>query len=61
MTIDGYLSSSDLIAHSWNPNTKFSKGLDEINTMMEGGTFYKQVISKILMSVDNDGNFHIHD
>ncbi len=61
MTIDGYLSSSDLIAPSWNPNTKFPKGLDEINSMMEGGTFYKQVVWKILMSVDNEGNLHIHD
>ena len=61
MTIDGYETSSDVLAPSWNPNTKFPEGLDKINSMMEGGTFYKQVTWKVLMSVDREGNFRTRD
>ena len=61
MTIDGYETLSDVLAPSWNPNTKFPEGLDKINSMMEGGTFYKQVTWKVLMSVDREGNFRIRD
>tara|TARA_Y100000996_G_C22520345_1_gene642182 strand:- start:31 stop:828 length:798 start_codon:yes stop_codon:yes gene_type:complete len=61
MTIDGYESYSDLLAPSWNPKTKFPEGLDEINSMMEGNTFWKQVTWRILMSVDSEGNFKVHN
>ena len=61
MTIDGYETLPDVLAPSWNPNTKFPQGLDKINSMMEGGTFYKQVTWKVLMSVDGEGNFRIRD
>ena len=61
MTIDGYESYSDLLAPSWNPKTKFPDGLDKINSMMEGNTFWKQVTWRVLMSVDSEGNFKVHN
>ena len=61
ITVDGYETYEDLIAPDWNNGTKFPQGLDKINSMMEGGTFYKQVVWKILMSVNSDGDFKIHN
>ena len=60
ITIDGYESYDDLLSPEWNSNTKFPADLSKINSMMQGENFYKQVVWKILMSVDNEGNFKEH-
>jgi len=61
ITVDGYETYEDLIAPEWSSNTKFPQGLDKINSMMDGGTFYKQVVWKILMSVNSKGEFKVHN
>ena len=60
ITIDGYESYDDLLSPEWNSNTKFPADLSKINSMMQGENFYKQVVWKIVMSVDSEGNFKEH-
>ena len=60
MTIDGYLNYEDLLEPKWKASTKFPKELNKINSMMQGGSFYKQVVWKILMSVNSKGEFKVH-
>tara|TARA_B100001113_G_scaffold86463_1_gene69052 strand:- start:1913 stop:2731 length:819 start_codon:yes stop_codon:yes gene_type:complete len=61
ITIDGYLNYQDLLVPNWKDSTKFPEaGIDKINSMMLGGGFYKQVVWKILMSINSRGEFKVH-
>ena len=60
VTIDIYESYYDLLSPEWNSSTKFPADLSKINSMMQGEVFYKQVVWKIVMSVDSEGNFKEH-
>jgi hypothetical protein len=60
ITIDAYENYNDLLSPEWSSNTKFPSDLSKINSMMKGGSFYKQVVWKILMSIDSEGNFKEH-
>ena len=51
ITIDAYEKYNDLLSPEWSSNTKFPSDLSKINSMMKGGSFYKQVVWKILMSL----------
>ena len=51
----------DLLSPEWSSNTKFPSDLSKINSMMKGGSFYKQVVWKILMSVYSKGEFKVHN
>jgi hypothetical protein len=60
VTIDAYESYDDLLFPEWNSSTKFPADLSKINSMMQGEAFYKQLVWKIVMSVDSEGNFKEH-
>ena len=60
VTIDIYESYYDLLSPEWNSSTKFPADLSKINSMMQGEAFYKQLVWKIVMSVDSEGNFKEH-
>jgi hypothetical protein len=61
MAIEGYLNYQDLLVPNWKDSSKFPKaGLEKINSMMLGESFYKEVVYKKLMSINSEGEFKVH-
>ena len=58
LTIDTYMTYGDALDGGWKSSPKIPN-LSEINSLM-GGQFYKQVMWKVVMSVNSEGEFKKH-
>ena len=60
MNIDGYMNYQNLLVPNCKGSTKFPKaGLDKIKCMMLGESFLKEVLWKILIPINSEGEFKV--